>query len=588
ILIVHLAFAAPLGAMQAAPQADQEVPIALHLENADLLQVIGIIAAELQMNYVVDPRVQGTVHINTLGQLRRADLFPLLQMILRTNGAAAVQAGNFYRIVPLQDVQRMPIAPQLAPQPGSLPADDRLVMHVIPLRYVTAADMTRILTPFLSEGGHLLSHDAGNVLVITDSSRSMTRLLEIVSLFDTEAFTNQRARLYPVRNSQANRVVEELESVFAAYALSRDSSAVRFVAFERINSILVVTANPSVYPEVERWLERLDQPMQESGVRNFIYRVEYGSAEALASVLSQLLLGTGPTFIPTGRAAVGGAAVTPGGPAVAQQTAPLPLGVIPTGAAAGAPGGELSHIRIVPDPVNNLLVIKATAQEYEQIRQILRDLDVVPRQVMIEAKVYEVDLTGALSAGVSAFLQRRTETGLDGRGTGQFGAAVGGAAALSVTMGTLVGRMRELLLFLNAAESRSEARVISAPSLLAADNLAATISVGTEIPILSSQVFGLAAQTANNPVFTNTIQNRDTGVLLTITPRVNSSGLVTLQIQQEVSAPLPPLSGGIQSPSIQKRSVTTQAVVQDGETIALGGIIQESRTLSRNRIPLLG
>jgi general secretion pathway protein D len=155
-------------------------------------------------------------------------------------------------------------------------------------------------------------------------------------------------------------------------------------------------------------------------------------------------------------------------------------------------------------------------------------------------------------------------------------------------MGTLVGKMRELLIFLNAAESRSEARVISAPSLLASDNLAASISVGTEIPLLSSQVFGLGAQTAGNPVFTNSIQNRDTGVLLTITPRVNSSGLVTLQISQEVSAPVAPATGAIQSPSISKRTVSTQAVVQDGETIALGGIIQESRTYSRNRIPLLG
>ena len=131
--------------------------------------------------------------------------------------------------------------------------------------------------------------------------------------------------------------------------------------------------------------------------------------------------------------------------------------------------------------------------------------------------------------------------------------------------------MRELLIFLNAAEARSEARVISAPSILASDNLPATISVGTEIPMLSSQVFGLGAQTASNPVFTNTIQNRDTGVLLTITPRVNSSGLVKLQIYQEVSAPLAPLAGAIQSPSISKRSVSTQVVVQDGETIALGG-----------------
>ena len=579
----------PPAAAPAAPaqQADQAVPIALHLENADLLQVIGIIAAELQMNYVVDPRVQGTVIINTLGQLQRSDLFPLLQMILRINGATAVQTGNFYRIVPLQEVQRLPIEPQLNPQAGSLSDDDRMVMNIIPLKYVSAPDMTRILTPFVSEGGHLVSHDAGNVLMITDTSRSMRRLLEIVALFDTEVFTNQRARLFPIRNSQAQQIAVELQQVFSAYALSAESSAIRFVAMERINSVLVVTGNPGVYPEVERWLERLDQAVQETGVRTFIYRVENGKAENLATVLTQLLLGTmpPPTATPQPRAP----AQPLGAPAGVPGAVPGAVSLLP-GAAPGQTNAPLlSHLRIVPDVINNLLVIQATAQEYEQIRQMLRDLDIVPRQVMIEAKVYEVDLTGALSAGVTAFLQRRTANGLDPRGTGGFGAGSGGGApALTATMGTLVGRMRELLIFLNAAESRSEARVISAPSLLATDNLPATISVGTEIPLLSSQVFGLGAQTANNPVFTNTIQNRDTGVLLSITPRVNSSGLVTLQISQEVSAPLAPLAGAIQSPSISKRSVSTQAVVQDGETIALGGIIQESRTYSRNRIPLLG
>jgi len=594
ILIVHLVWPGALAVRAQAPQpaapqtapatpappaqeADQQVPIALHLENADLLQVVGIIATELRMNYVVDPRVKGTVFINTLGQLRRADLFPLLQMILRINGATAVQSGNFYRIVPLQDVQRMPIEPMLDPAAAGLSEDDQMVMNVIPLRYVAAADMTKILTPFLSEGGHLFSHDAGNVLLVTDSSRSMKRLLEIVALFDTEVFTNQRARLYPIKNSQAQKVAAELKEVFAAYALSGGTSAIRFVPIERINSVLVVTPNPGVAPEVEKWIERLDQPLQETGIRPFIYRVENGKATDLATVLMQQL----GQAVPQQTAQAGLAAM----PTSLAAPVAAPAGLFPGGAAA--PGAPLSHIRIVPDIINNLLVIQATAQEYEQMRQMLKELDIVPRQVMIEAKVYEVDLTGALSAGVSAFLQKRTATGLDARGTGQFSSS-GGAAALSAALGTLVGRTRELLLFLNAAESRSQARVISAPSLLASDNLAASISVGTEIPILTSQALVGGAQATGTSLFTNTVQNRDTGVLLTITPRINSSGLVALQIQQEVSAPLPPPVAGIQSPSIQKRSLQTQVVVQDGETIALGGIIQESRTLSRNRIPLLG
>jgi general secretion pathway protein D len=581
----------PAGAPAGAPAAEAPAPqgppvnIALHLENADLLQVIGIIAAELEMNYVVDPQVRGTVNINTLGELRRGDLFPLLQLVLRINGATAVQTGNFYRIVPLQNVQRIPLEPMVSPSAAELSADDRMVMNILPLRYVSAVDMTKILTPFLSEGGHLFSHEAGNVLIITDSSRSMRRLLGLVAQFDTEIFSNQRARLYPVQSSRAERLAAELREVFSAYGLSGVGSAIRFVPIERVNSILVVTASPTVYPEVERWLQQLDQPTRDAGVRTFIYKVENGKAEDLANVLSKLLLGQ--ALLPQATGPPAGASAAPGVPPQAGGAAPQPM-VIPAAPLPAAPqSSESSHIRIVPDVVNNQIVIQATAQEYEEMRRTLQDLDIVPRQVMIEAKVYEVDLTGALSAGVSAFLQNRTDA--ERKPLGSFAAAAGGGlSSLNVSVGTLVGKTRELLLFLNAAESRSQARVISAPSILASDNIPANISVGTEIPILTSQALVGGTQVGGENLFTNTIQNRDTGVLLSITPRINSSGLVNLEIDQEVSAPLPPSGSGIQSPSIQKRSISTQVVVQNGETIALGGIIQESRTLSKNRVPLLG
>ena len=598
--------ASPGTGQAAEPEAQGgRVPIVFHFESpgADLLQVVGIIAAELRMNYVVDPQVKGSVIINTLGELRREDLFPLLQMILRINGATAVQTGNFFRVIPLQNVQRMPLEPQMSADPATLSPDDRIIMNIIPLKYVSAVDMTKILTPFLSEGGHLFSHEAGNVLMVTDSSRSMKRLLELVALFDTEVFSNQRARLYPVKSSQAAIVAAELINVFSAYGLSTGTSAIRFIPIERVNSILVVTANQSVYPEVERWLARLDQPVSESGVRTFVYKVENGKAESLADVLSRLLLDK--SIVPPASAPAPGSAMflpeqaggmAAGQPGVQPFVMAVP-GPSPAGAAAvagSAGGSEDSHIRIVSDPVNNQILIQCTAQEFEDIKRTLQNLDIVPRQVMIEAKVFEVDLNGALSAGVTAFLQSRGATGngaapplLGGERKLQ-GSFAGAPAAISATIGTLVGKTRELLLFLNAAESRGQAHVISAPSILASDNISANINVGTEIPILTSQALVGGAQQDGSSLFTNTIQNRDTGVLLSITPRVNSSGLVNLQIQQEVSSPLPPSAAGIQSPSIQKRSISTQVVVQDGETIALGGIIQESRTYSRNRVPLLG
>lgn len=264
-------------------------------------------------------------------------------------------------------------------------------------------------------------------------------------------------------------------------------------------------------------------------------------------------------------------------------------GAGPAELVVAASGGALQAQRIVPDFINNALLIQATAQDYETIRETLKQLDIIPRQVLIEAKVFEVDLSGALAFGVEAFLQQRSQANRSL--LGQFSAAGGGGfpnPGLSLSTGTLVGRARELLLFLNAQENRGRTRVLSAPTVLASDNMPAHIQVGAEVPILTSQGVVPGAQAGGSSLFTNTIQQRDTGVILSVTPRINPSGMVSMEIQQEVSSPQPPAAGGPNSPSILKRSVTTQVTVKDGETIALGGIISENRIYSRSRVPLLG
>ena len=579
--------------------------ISLHLENANLLQVIGLIAAELKMNYVVDPGVKGVVNINTLGNLRHEDLLPLLQAILRANGASAIQSGSFWRIVPLEQAPRVPLPLTQDPTGANLPPDDRMVMNVVALRFVTAADMSKVLGSYLSETGHIVTHEPGNILLITDTSRSMMRLMGLVNLFDTTALAKQRVRLFPIENSQASNLVEDLEEIFKAYALSEQGAAVRFIALERINSVLVVTPNPEVYPEVKQWIEKLDKPVRRGGLQNFAYEVENRAAEELAAVLGGLYGAAQPMM---GLEAMGAAAgmMEPGGVGAAGgrmtrggRSAPIGgVGRTSRGSMqiviAATPGGMLqSPVRIVPDIINNTLVIQATPQDYEVILETLKKLDVMPRQVLIEAKVYEVTLTDALAFGVEAFLQQRTtpaEPGLAPK-PGEFRLPVGefSVTGLSASVGTLIGRSRELFLFLNAQENRGRTRVLSAPTILASDNTTASIQVGAEIPILTSQGLVAGAQEAGSSLFTNTVQQRDTGVILSVTPRINPSGLVSLSIEQEVSAPLPPPAGSaIQSPSIQKRSVSTQVTVQDGETIALGGIISETRIESTNRVPLLG
>ncbi len=283
--------------------------------------------------------------------------------------------------------------------------------------------------------------------------------------------------------------------------------------------------------------------------------------------------------------------------------------------------------RIIANPFNNTLMIQATPQDYVGVTKLLRDLDVPPRQVLIEARIYEVDLSGQFASGVSAYLQKlgagnvasSTTAVVGGTGgstintasnpfsastvtgatTGTttptntsvasiphqlLGSLVGNSTTL--TAGTLVGMSRELLAAVNLQEQHQKAKVISAPSIIATDSIPASINVGESVPTLTAQAV-TGAQSAGSSLFANSISNVSTGVTLSILARVNSSGIVTLIINQQVSSPIPPAAGSIQSPSFDNRTVQTQVTVQDGDTIAIGGIIDESTTYSDSGIPVL-
>jgi general secretion pathway protein D len=247
--------------------------------------------------------------------------------------------------------------------------------------------------------------------------------------------------------------------------------------------------------------------------------------------------------------------------------------------------------RIVPNPFDNTILIQATPQEWAQISRLLEQLDVAPRQILIETKIYEVSLTGAFASGVTAYFQRR---GTDPENVVQPGAftknifASSSPGGLALTAATLVGQSRELLAFLTAQEDNRRTKVISAPSVIATDSIPAVLNVGIEVPTLAAQAVASGVQTDGNSVFTNTVQNRNTGVTLNVTARVNPSGIITMIVNQEVSTPQAPAAdAAIQSPSFAKRNVQTQVTVQDGDTIAIGGIIQETDQSSSGGIPVL-
>ena len=658
---------------QTAAQQPPPASMVLNLPNASLREVIDMLARRLKINYIIDKRVNGEVTMQTYGEIKGVDVRSLLETILRINGAAMVQVGDIYRIVPTTEVIRLPITPSRDTK--DLPDDDRMVMNLIFLKYVTVSEVQKLLDQFMGEGAKSIAYDPANLLIILDNARSMRRTMDMLALFDNDAFANQRVRLFETANGRPTDIVKELEAIFKGISLGEKANGIKFMPLDRINTIIAVAPNPGIFADVEKWLGKLDIPVKApvGAVDNWVYRVKYGEASILSQAVMALYSGDPYMLMmlsQMGMFSSGGGACSGGGGGFGGQGGggfggqgggfggqgggfggggfgmgggmgaygggmnPMMMGGMgmmgggfgggygspygmPYGAATqgrnpmstpgvgvpGAPGADQTGgylnpsgaggpapraPRVVPNPFDNSLLIQGTPQEYEQIVRLLRQLDIAPRQVLIEARIYEVTLSGAFSSGVQAFLQRRgTASGSPTDGTSasrQFLATATGTGA-ALTAGLLVGRSRELLAFLNVQETQGRSKTIASPSIIATDNCQASITVGTDVPTLTSQAVS-GIQQSGTSLFTNQVQNRSAGVNFSIKPKVLPSGIVTLEINQDVSSPIPPSPGaGIQSPSFSRRNVSTRVTVQDGDTVAIAGIIQEAESSSSAGLP---
>ncbi len=627
----------------------------LSLNNASLTEVIDLLARQLKLNYILDPRVKGGVILNTYGETKDIDTRSLLETILRINGYGMVKQGELYRIVPLAEISHLPISPERKGDANSIPEDDQTMLNLVFLKYVTSGELMKVLQPFVGENASMYEYAPANLLLILDSRRNMRRMMDLIGMFDNDQLANQRVHVFEVKNGRPSDITKELENIVKSIALS-DKAPIKFLAIDRINSIIAVAPNPGAFTEVEKWLAKLDVPAQLAvgAINNYVYRVRYGEAQSIACSI-QALYGqlTNPYGYQTGSIAycVGtnnnprgggfgggsfgggfgggmygggggmygaggyGAAGYPGGGGGYPGAYPGSYGMPPATysppltmnapAAGTTPGGTTdltgnylgnatggasaaAHVpRVIANPLNNTLLIQASPQEYESILRLLKDLDVPPRQVLIEAKIYSVDLTHAFSSDVQAKLQQVT-----GKTAHTFLGDFG-SGALNLTSNSLVGKSRELLAAVQLQESENRAKVLSAPAVVATDSIAASINVGATVPTLTAQAV-TGVQQGGNSLFANSISNQSTGVTLNIMARVTPSGVVTLIIDQQVSAPTPNTTSSIQSPSFDNKSIQTQITMQDGDTIAIGGIIDEKSSIVMNgipglhRIPILG
>jgi general secretion pathway protein D len=657
----------------------------LALNNVSLTEVIDLLAQKLKINYILDPRVKGGVFLNTYGETKDIDTRSLLETILRINGFGMVKQGELYRIVPLADISHLPIPPETKTDPNSIPEDDRTMLNLVFLKYITADELAKVLEPFQGENARIYVYAPANLLLMLDSQRSMRRLMEMVAMFDSDTLANQRVRVFTVKNGRPSDLAKELDNISKAIAMSDKNSPIKFLPIDRVNTIIAVAPNPGAFKEVEQWLEKLDIPIKASagGIKDYVYRVHYGDAMGMACSIQALYgqlsgyggyggggqnaimscmgnsQGSGSGFGGTyggggfggqafgggfggggggggmfggggfgsgafGNSGFGGGGFGAGGygggggygyggggqyPAPTGSPFSNPNNVVAPNA-TGAPGapGDLtgSYLgvtpggfptrgpRVIANPMNNTLLIQATAQEYEGIQQLIKELDVPPRQVLIEAKIYSIDLTRSFGSDVSAALQTLAGTvASSGPGaiTSTAASLLGGlapnpvsGATVSLSASMLVGKSRALSGIVQLMESENNAKVISSPSIIATDSIPASINVGTTVPTESGSI-----ASGITGAVTTAVSNVSTGIGLNIVARVTPSGIVTMIINQNVSDPEATNSSltSISSPSFATKSVTTQVTVQDGDTIAIGGQIQESTTSALSGIPLL-
>jgi len=611
---------APAKPRQVRPPASQEASFKFEL--APVREVIHTVLGELLgFTYVLHQPITGTVTLSTAAPIPADQALSILEAVLQANGLLMAQdASGVFHVGPPDALRGVVPAIRRLDQTPLPPGFGTII---VPLKFIGAAEMAEILRPIARPEAFMRVDTIRNLLVMAGSRNQIDGWLEIVRTFDVDLLKGMSVGVFPLQYAS----VRDIEA--AVRAMSPEGSAApsaaptapgaaapsarqpllgafRVIPLERLNSVLVVTPRAAYLDEVKKWIEKLDRPSDtDAEPRLFVYPVQNGSAQHLASVLSGIFARSGPAgsggdsgVAPGLRAAtgatnqsilagsgIGTGSLAPLGTAIGGGLG-LGLGNMPqSGARAGGTEAVTtvslgSNVRIVGDDLKNAVIIYAPASEFRKIEATLRRLDTPATQVLIEATIVEVSLTDDMQYGLEWYFTNNFSNGRTG--TGQLNLnQVGGIGPVqpgfSYTLTNSLGQIRAVL---NAFADRSLIRVISSPSLMVLDNHTAAISVGDQQPIKSSDT----VTTGGN--VTTSIQYKDTGVLLTVTPSVNSGDVVSMAISQSVID-----VGSIDIATGQRaflqRQVSSRVAITSGEAVVLGGLIRDNSTGGSTGLPFL-
>jgi len=590
--------------------------ISFNFEAESVQSVVKAILGEIfNENYVIAPGVGGQVTFSTSKAITPEQAMAVLEMLLAWNNATLVFRDGRYTVLPTAQA----IPGNLMPRIGPTEDAKGYELRVVPLSFISATEMEKLLQPYARAGGIVKADNSRAMIIIGGTRRDLDLYLQTIEIFDVDWLKGMSVGVYPLERVEAGTVVPELEKIFGEGGPTPLAGLFRFMPIERINAVMVITPQPDYLERAQEWVYKLDRGGSDSGAQLFVYYVKNVKADDLAEKLSEVF--TGSTSSKSGGAkptGVGG--VAPGLQGVeikslsdrnSEKESSRNDSPASTSAPAGGGDGigivESDNIRISSIEESNALMIRATPGEYDSILSAIKRLDIVPLQVHIEAKVLQVDLTDKLSFGVNWFFENNSSNPAtagayrtlrrNNPARESWNSFAGGAGSSGLSW-TLLNVEAEAVI--TALQSNGTVNVVSAPSLVVLNNKEASINAGKQIAIQTPVFTGFNTGTVdpNNPntgqgAFPGNVQYLETGVSLNVTPRVNPGGLVYLEIEQEESTPGEQV-GQFGAPPIDKRTIKTEIAVQSGETVLLGGLIRETKTKGKSgvpglvRIPLIG
>jgi general secretion pathway protein D len=596
----------------------------LNFENAPVAAVAKVILGDvLNVGYTIDPRVQGTVTLASVRPVPKADALYVLENALRMSGVALVRDRSGYRLLPAAEA-----GPGGIDRAGSAEAGQGI--SVVPLRYVSAQTMFKLLDAFGVKASSLRPDSGRNSLIITGSGSDRAAAIDTILSFDADWMRGQSVGIFPVRNSQPEPLIAELEKIMDSGDGGLSNNVVKFQAIARLNSVMVVSQKPEYLRRAGTWIARLDKSDTEAANMKS-YPLRYGSSKHVVTLLNEILVGpaggggasldsASSQLAPGGgisvsssgnpiaslsglpTAAAGAATPVTGGAGTVAGARPAPGQDLPTGGTPGSGArpaggsGYLPNVRITADVTNNAILVYANNESQRIVERTIRQIDRPQRQIAIEATIAEVTLNDQLSYGVQYFLASKkgsissTIPGVTNNATTAIEPA---SNAVNAAAGALLGRVLPGFNFLigsensprvvlDALHSLTNVKVLSNPSLVVLDNQTATLQVGDQVPFSTGTATVL---TANNTVV-STIDYKNTGIILRVLPRANSNGNIVLDIEQEISSVAAGSSGSL-TPTISQRRVKSSIAVTSGQTVLLAGLISETENKQRMGIPIL-